>query len=128
MKRFSSLVILSCALLIAGCSVLQFGAKPSVSDELQSTDEVKIVHASDPHVDRTTIRDPAGPVVLERVAFRHGVSSVTVERLARRFGCAGGNGAGLITEKGPVEVYRMQCDNGAAFLARCELRQCRPMR
>jgi hypothetical protein len=74
------------------------------------------------------IKDEAGTVVVQKVEFRSGVSSATVERLARRFGCVGSNGAGLVTEKGPIEVYRMQCDNGTTFLAQCELRQCRPMR
>jgi len=40
----------------------------------------------------------------------------------------GGQGAGLMTEAGPVEVYRMRCESGAmqgrVFTARCELRQC----
>lgn len=65
---------------------------------------------------------------IEKVPFQIGTSSVTVERLAQAAGCAGGKGAGLVTEKGPVEVYRMQCDNGKVFLAKCELRQCAPMR
>jgi hypothetical protein len=64
---------------------------------------------------------------IERVPFRLGVSSATVERLARRQACTGGQGAGLVTEPGPVEVYRMQCDGGKVFMARCELRQCRQM-
>jgi hypothetical protein len=55
------------------------------------------------------------------------VSSVTVEKIARRGQCTGGQGAGLVTDPGPVEVYRMQCDNGKVFMARCELRQCRQM-
>jgi hypothetical protein len=64
---------------------------------------------------------------IETIPFRTGVSSVTVEKLARLQVCSGGQGAGLITEPGPVEVYRMQCDNGKVFMARCELRQCKPM-
>jgi hypothetical protein len=63
----------------------------------------------------------------QRVPFRLGVSSVTVEKLARAAGLHGGQGAGLVTEQGPVEVYRMQCDNGKVFMARCEMRQCRKM-
>jgi hypothetical protein len=66
-------------------------------------------------------------VEIERVVFRTGVSSATVERLAKAASCTGGMGAGLITDAGPVEVYRMACDNGKVFLARCELRQCKPM-
>ncbi len=86
---------------------------------------------------------PAEPVVLgsdgrpvarhagtaiEKVGFRPGVSSATVERLAKGAGCTGGVGAGLVSEPGPVEVYRMTCDDGRVYLARCELRQCKPMK
>jgi hypothetical protein len=72
--------------------------------------------------------DGEGDITLQTVDFRPGTSSTTVERLAKRFGCEGSNGAGLITDKGPVEIYRMKCDNGTTFMAQCELRQCRPMR
>jgi hypothetical protein len=75
-----------------------------------------------------TFNDGNEDVTIQIVDFRSGISSATVERLAKRFGCTGTTGAGLITEKGPVEVYRMKCDNGTTFLAQCELRQCRPMR
>lgn len=62
------------------------------------------------------------------IEFRAGVSSTTVERLGKDLGCEGSQGAGLITDKGPVEIYRMQCKGGKTFLARCELRQCKPLR
>jgi len=68
----------------------------------------------------------ADGVPIERVPYRVGVSSVTVEQLARQHACVG-QGAGLITEPGPVEVYRLQCSDGKVFMARCELRQCRKM-
>jgi len=74
------------------------------------------------------INDGEGDVTLQTVEFRPGTSSATVERLARKYGCTGTTGAGLITDKGPVEVYRMKCDNGMTFMAQCEMRQCRPMR
>jgi len=74
------------------------------------------------------VRDQQGSAVVEKVRFRVGESSNTVERLGHRFGCRSSRGAGLITEPGPVEIYRMQCDNGTTFMAECELRQCRPMR
>ena len=61
---------------------------------------------------------------IERVPFRLGVSSATVEKMAKQQGCTSGQGAGLVTEAGPVEVYRMRCENGKVFMARCELRQC----
>lgn len=68
----------------------------------------------------------AGGAPIERVPYRVGVSSVTVEQLARQHACTG-QGAGLVTEPGPVEVYRLQCADGKVFMARCELRQCRKM-
>ncbi len=67
--------------------------------------------------------DPNGTPI-ERVPFRLGVSSAAVEKLAKQQGCTGGQGAGLVTEAGPVEVYRMRCEDGKVFMARCELRQC----
>jgi len=51
----------------------------------------------------------------------------TVEKMAKQQGCTGGQGAALITQPGPVEVYRMRCEDGRVFMARCELRQCRQM-
>jgi hypothetical protein len=45
--------------------------------------------------------------------------------MAKQSGCTGGPGAGLVSEPGPVEMYRMACGDGRVFLARCELRQCR---
>ena len=68
----------------------------------------------------------AAPAV-ETIPFHTGVSSGTVEKMAKQQGCTGGQGAGLITQPGPVEVYRMRCDSGKIFMARCELRQCRQM-
>jgi hypothetical protein len=68
----------------------------------------------------------ANGVPIERVPYRVGVSSSTVEQLARQHACVG-QGAGLLTEPGPVEVYRLQCGDGKVFMARCELRQCRRM-
>ena len=67
-------------------------------------------------------------VPIERVAFRSGVSSATVEKMAAARQCKGGLGAGLVSDKGPVEVYRMACDNGQVFMARCEMRQCAPLK
>lgn len=69
----------------------------------------------------------AGGAPIQKVPFRLGVSSATVEKLARQQACTGGQGAGLVTPPGPTEVYRMECDNGKVFMARCELRQCKQM-
>ncbi len=64
---------------------------------------------------------------IETLQFQPGISTVTVENMAKKVGCQGGLGAGLISDKGPVEIYRMLCDNGTVFRARCELRQCKQM-
>ena len=70
-----------------------------------------------------------GAMEIERVPFRAGVSSTTVEKMASQYGCASttSQGAGLMTPQGPVEIYRMICDSNRVFMARCEFRQCRPM-
>jgi ABC-type sugar transport system substrate-binding protein len=75
-----------------------------------------------PPVQTAAVSAPAATI-----PFRTGVSWATVEKVARQQACGGGQGAGLITAPGPVEVYRMQCENGKVFMARCELRQCKPM-
>ena len=72
--------------------------------------------------------EPSANTKIHTVEFRQGISSVTVEKIAKKYGCAGGKGAGLITPPGPVEVYRMACDNGRTFMAKCEMRQCSAMR
>ena len=64
---------------------------------------------------------------IEKIPFVSGVSSVTVEKMAAAQSCRGGEGAALVTPTGPVEVYRMRCDNGRVFMARCELRQCKEL-
>ena len=108
MKALLALVV---ATILGGCS--SFGAdKPS---EPKPAIAAKAAQLAD-----------ANGVPIERVPYRVGVSSSTVEQLARQHACVG-QGAGLITEPGPVEVYRLQCSDGKMFMARCELRQCRKM-
>lgn len=70
--------------------------------------------------------DNEDPLV-QKIEFRTGVSSVTVERLALQSQCTSKQGAGQITPKAPVEVYRVNCDDGRVFMAKCELRQCQNM-
>lgn len=72
------------------------------------------------------LHDAAGAPI-EALPFRQGVSSATVERLGKQQACVSREGAGLVTPQGPVEVYKMVCDSGRVFMARCELRQCRAM-
>ncbi|QYF92090.1 hypothetical protein KY495_15075 [Massilia sp. PAMC28688] len=105
MKR---LIVLMCAVLLGGCA-MRSGPMPVWDPALKSAMEA-------------TQKDG-----IERVPYRSGVSSVTVERMAAAVGCKGGQGAGLMTKPGPVEIYRMICDNKQVYMARCEFRQCRPM-
>ena len=127
MKRLSLMSLLAAVALTTACSSMPGSARkaePEVSAQPATPAEP---HAAG-SAERVSIHDAGGSVVVQKVKFRVGVSSTTVERLAKRFGCTGSPGAGLVTEEGPVEVYRMQCDNGTTFVAECELRQCRPMR
>ena len=112
MKRLP-LIVLLCVLPIAGCSAFH-----------QTRPAPVIAHAATAPAPGLTAVDGAP---IEKIPFHTGVSSATVERMARDQACTGGQGAGLITEPGPVEVYRMQCADGKVFMARCELRQCRQM-
>lgn len=61
---------------------------------------------------------------IQKVPFEIGVSSATVERIAKQNSCETDLGAGLLYKKGPVEVYRVNCKDGREIKARCELRQC----
>jgi len=106
------MLALACAVSLGGCAA--FAPPPAP------------VQPAPRKVEQPGLTDANG-VPIERVPFRAGVSSVTVEKMARQEGCVGGQGAGLMTEPGPVEVYRMMCEGGKVFLARCELRQCRRM-
>lgn len=96
------------AALLAGCSV--FGSSIDLSEPA-----VVAPAAS------------TGVTAIQRTPFKVGESSHTVEKLAKAQACTSTQGAGLLTEPGPIEVYRMQCQNGQVFMARCELRQCKKM-
>jgi len=120
MMRLIPAAFLTMATLLSGCASMSGVAGNETAAAPQ--------HTGSAAKNATRVQDDTGSVVIQQVEYRSGVSSATVERLARRFGCEGTNGAGLITEKGVVEVYRMRCENGTTFLAQCELRQCRPMR
>ena len=109
MKALPALVVAS---LLGGCSM--FKSTPPAAPPAPAP-----VTAAPRLVD-------ANGALIERVPYRVGVSTVTVEQLARQHACVG-QGAGLVTEPGPVEVYRLQCSDGKVFMARCELRQCRKM-
>jgi len=113
MKRL--FLLLGCSLVLSACSLFKTKMAPEAA--------LAPVRSAQP---QPQPQDYSG-VIIERIAFRPGVSSVTVERLGKQRGCDSDEGAGLLTEPGPVEVYRMMCSSGKVFLARCELRQCKPM-
>ena len=109
MKR---LLALTALVLLGGCAMFRSSPMPAAA----ATAPARAAGLAD-----------ANGVPIERVPYRVGVSSNTVEQLARQHACLGAGGAGLVTTEGPVEVYRMQCADGKVFMARCELRQCRKM-
>ncbi|MES2259117.1 MAG: hypothetical protein V4724_11385 [Pseudomonadota bacterium] len=123
MKR---LLLLS-VMLLGACSYMPFN-----KDKEQEAEKARRAASARKPVVSELASDGSKRVMLEgveivKVEFRAGVSSATVENLAKREGCIGGPGAGLVSEPGPVEVYRMACDNGKIFMAKCELRQCKAM-
>ena len=103
------------AVLLSACSGLKTSMAPLPAEPAQ------------PVAANAEANDGVNEGAIERVPFKIGVSSATVEALAKEQACLGVQGAGLMTAPGPVEVYRMQCDNGKVFMARCELRQCKRM-
>ena len=126
MKYIRSLGIVTAFVFLAGCSTVRLPFFDSTT--VPAATDTASKSASPLLPGQMRISDGDGEVLVQTVDFRSGTSSATVERLAKRFGCTGTQGAGLVAEKGPVEVYRMRCENGTTFMARCELRQCRPMR
>ncbi|HEX7635867.1 MAG TPA: hypothetical protein VF427_11380 [Noviherbaspirillum sp.] len=126
MTRQILIVILTAAVFMTACSLLP--AKSGKAPDMASAQGAATAKKTDSKPsDRVVVEDSQGRVEVQKVEFRSGVSSATVERLAKRYGCEGFGGAGLLTKQGPVEVYRMQCNNGSTFMAQCELRQCQPM-
>ena len=103
---------LMASLLLAGCGLF---SKAPQKDDMQTSIVKKPNGAGNGSGDVQTIQ------------FATGVSSVSVEKLALQNQCVSTKGAALITPKGAIEVYRVNCDDGRNFMAKCELRQCRPM-
>jgi hypothetical protein len=125
MKQWFWIAMVAASVSASGCSwVPKFGDGAAAASPAATTERAAPPVASN----EIKAYDANGALIIQKVEFRTGVSSATVEKLAKEHGCNGSSGAGLITKNGPVEVYRMVCDNGKAFLAQCELRQCRPMR
>ena len=107
-------VLTMCALLASGCSMFK-------------GEQVAVTPVAPARLVAAPALVDANGAPIERVPFVPGRSSATVERMAKLKGCTGGQGAGLVTPEGPVEVYRMMCQEGKTFMARCELRQCKAM-
>ena len=112
--RLASVVITSLFLLLTGCAELKnrlnLNPKKNTGVSLNQEAPKSAVAVSD----------------VQTISFKTGVSSKSVETLAKAAACYSNQGAGLITDAGPVEMYRVSCENGQVFLARCELRQCKP--
>ncbi|HJV85542.1 MAG TPA: hypothetical protein VJ698_08685 [Noviherbaspirillum sp.] len=131
MKRLHLIAALTVSALMSACSIVPKslgGTATYFEPETTAAPHANVARSPDLPEERIQIQDADGSAVVQKVAFRSGVSSATVERLAKSYGCTGRTGAALLTAKGPVEVYRLQCDSGATFMAQCELRQCRRMR
>lgn len=106
-----SIMLIALFLSVAGCAALQrmsAGDRPAAASP-------------------SAAAAPAEPPI-QTIPFQAGVSSMTVEKLALQYGCSAKKGAARITEKGPVEVYRIACDDERTLLVKCELRQCKAMR
>lgn len=117
----------------ASSTVIQVPAPAASATVIQVPADSKVRVVTAPVASAVTMYVPPPASVMvqgerpsgERMPFRAGVSTVTVEKMAQSVGCVGGQGAGLMTPQGPVEVYRMVCESGQMYMARCELRQCR---
>ncbi len=115
-------VLMACAALLAGCS--KSNRTPMAVWRPVAVTSTTATPAAASMATPTV--DAAGKPI-EYIPFRPGVSSVTVENMAKKVGCVGGQGAGLTTPPGPVETYRMVCENKTVFTARCDMRQCKAM-
>jgi hypothetical protein len=114
-------------LMLGACSYLPFNHHKEQQDEAARRAASARAPAVSELASDGSKRVQMEGIEIEKVAFRAGVSSATVERMARNASCKGSAGAGLVSEPGPVEVYRIACDSGKTYLARCELRQCKPL-
>ncbi len=116
MNRRILLAAVITSVLISGCGLF---TKTKPNNEATSNPGKTQVLAHG----QTSYEDP----VLQKIEFKTGVSSVTVEKLAMQSQCSSKQGAAQITPKAPIEVYRVSCDDGRVFMAKCELRQCQTM-
>jgi hypothetical protein len=109
------------AVVLSGCATYRELTAPATAPDSVADTRAATARAAPPQL------VDANGAPIEAIPFVAGVSSVTVERLAAAQACKGGEGAARVTPAGPVEVYRMRCENGKTFMARCEMRQCKQM-
>jgi len=86
------------------------------------TDNRNNVSAPGAHVGNTAANQK--PTINKTPEQKFGKSSYQIEQMAKSVGCRGGSGAYLTTEAGAIEGYRIDCEGGAAYLARCEYGRC----
>ncbi len=103
------LVLLTAALLLTACSSASRKADAAAADAAA----------------RSLAARRAAISAADHPDFRAGISSATVEKLAKKQDCPDSAGASLVGEAGPVESYRMVCGDGKVIEAKCELRQCK---
>jgi hypothetical protein len=110
MKSHSVVIALLSVVALSACSNLtlreRLGFKPS-----KPTVFAPVAPVRDPNY-----KEPEKIII--------GVSSTVVEKLAKRESCTTNRGATRTSEEGPIESYRITCDDGRVLTARCELRQC----
>lgn len=121
MTRSQTFTILS-PITIALCTLFLISA---CSTQKKSSSEVAEIKRIKTPVAQLTVRGGNTDVPIETIPFAIGVSSTTVERLAKQQSCESRLGAGVLFSDGPRERYRISCEDGRALLALCELRQCR---
>ena len=93
--------------LLSGCTSVSLNTiDPQTENTTSSTDKI------------------AALIAAEKVGFKSGTSSITVEKLAIQQQCMPLVGARLDTDEGPLEYYRVKCSDGRELAAYCELRQC----
>jgi hypothetical protein len=114
MKHRILLVTVITSALLSGCGLFKKTSSETNSNAIKTQNLAQGLTGNE---------DP----ILQKIEFRTGISSVTVEKLALQSQCTSKQGAAQITPKAPTEVYRVSCDDGRVFMAKCELRQCKTM-
>lgn len=94
-----------------------FVAQSSAADSAASTRTSAAIPSSNTNARAQTAQPKAAQAKFGKYSF-------VVEKMAKTNGCQGGTGAYLTTDAGPVEGYRVECDAGVIFVARCAYGKC----